>query len=569
MDQGRGRERPDLTEPASAPARGSQRFPIPLGTPLVWHAVSLVAGAVFLMYVNRGQWFFGDEWDFLTDRTVTIGHDGVFDPHNEHWSTAPILLYGLVFRLFGLSSYAPYVALVVAAHLVAVHLAWRVMLRGGVGPWIAAAMCAAFIPFGPGAENLLWAFQIGFVGSVACGLGAILLADHDQPFGRRDVSVWGLSILGLMFSGISIPLVGAAAVVAWMRRGLRAGLLTAAVPVAAYLLWLGAVGREGLAGTEPVTVDSLRVFPQFLWISVRETLSLGTSTPLAGAVPLLLSGIALFLRRRRSQELPHAAIALAVGEVLLLLMLAIGRAPLGLAAAEATRYVHIGGVLLLPLMVVGISDLVRPRAAAIVAVAALTLSWSFHNGRLLIQEADVEADRERLIREQIVAAGTHLDSGPQLRTRPEPVFSPDLDLSELVLLPSFPDDIVPSREAVARLALALQVSLTMSPESPSTIPVSSFRATDASLRPRADGCALLTPIASDPRLLIPVGTPSSYEVTVTFPGDLEVALAEAADYRDRLAVEAGDTAAVNLAVDLLPEQTLIVRVPGRAVVCPV
>jgi len=60
------------------------------------------------------------------------------------------------------------------------------MHRAGVRPWSATVLASLFVLFGAGAANILWAFQISFVGSVAFGLTHLLLADHDGPFDRRD-----------------------------------------------------------------------------------------------------------------------------------------------------------------------------------------------------------------------------------------------------------------------------------------------------------------------------------------------------------------------------------------------
>jgi hypothetical protein len=300
-------------------------------------------------------------------------------------------------------------------------------------------------------------------------------------------------------------------------------------------------------------------------------LSLGTPTLLAGLLPLVLSGVALVLRRRRSTALPHAAIAAGIGEVLLLAMLAIGRAPFGLEAAEASRYVHLGAALLLPLLIVGISDLVRPGVAAVVVITAVSGMWAFNNGRLLLGAADAEAERERLIREQLVAAATLVD-GPTLRDRPDPVFSLDLHMPELrQLFPMFAED-VSSREGVLRAALALQVSITPEPEGATTMPISSLRGLDASLRPTAAGCVDALRRGPAPRLVIPLGTPSSYELISVFPGHLELMLESGTvrpDYTDRFAVEAGVPISLNLAVDLVPEGSLVLGLPGRMTMCPV
>ena len=577
MDPGRGRQGSDLTGPGDGarPPRERRRLPIPLGGALTWHLVSLAVGALVLFYATRNQWFYGDEWDFLADRSVTIGDKGLFVPHNEHWSTGPILIYGLLFRAFGLTSYAPYLAVLIAAHLAVVHLMWRVMVRGSIRPWLATVVCAAFIPYGAGADNLLWAFQIGFVGSVAAGLAAIILSDHKKPFGGRDYLTWGVSVLGLTFSGITIPLVAAASLVAWSRRGFRAFLITMSVPAAAYLVWLFTVGSEGLGEIAPVTSESLRQTPQFVWRGTLAALSLGTSTPLTGTVLLVLTATALVIRRKRKVPLPHAAIAAAGSEVLLLVMVGVGRTPFGLETADATRYLYIGGALLLPLLVVGLSDFLGRRVVGVILVGLLAAPWAAYNGQLLFRRAELQAEREGLIREQIVAAGTLFDEEPVLRTRVDPTYSRDLHLDELrLLLPRFPEDATTSLEGTIRAALALGTSFTRAPELQGTPSLDDVRALDASIVRLTDGCVRFSPADGNPRALIPVGDPASFELTPAAPLEGELLLSAEGlrpDYRIRFELRGGAATYLNQAIDmdLVGKSYLVVRFDQPMSMCPV
>ena len=100
----------------------------------------------------------------------------------------------------------------------------------GVDLPLATALSVVFVLLGAGYENLLWAFQIGFIGSVAFGLGVLLLVNHDGRWGWRDVAGWFLSLAGLMFSGISVTMVTVAGLTVLMRRGVRQAALTVAVP---------------------------------------------------------------------------------------------------------------------------------------------------------------------------------------------------------------------------------------------------------------------------------------------------------------------------------------------------
>ncbi|MFN2556118.1 MAG: hypothetical protein ABR592_04485, partial [Nitriliruptorales bacterium] len=71
------------------------------------HVLTLVVGLAVLVVVSRGQWFVIDEWVFLTDRRLEDVR-GLFVPHNEHWSTLPIVLWRALFATVGLRSYWPY-----------------------------------------------------------------------------------------------------------------------------------------------------------------------------------------------------------------------------------------------------------------------------------------------------------------------------------------------------------------------------------------------------------------------------------------------------------------------------
>ena len=62
----------------------------------------LVAGGIMVAYARR-LYFFGDDWDFLLTRGTVEGADlGLLEPHSEHWSTVPILLFRSLFAVFGL-----------------------------------------------------------------------------------------------------------------------------------------------------------------------------------------------------------------------------------------------------------------------------------------------------------------------------------------------------------------------------------------------------------------------------------------------------------------------------------
>lgn len=104
-----------------------------------------------------------------------------------------------MYSVFGLREYWPYQLIVISLHLTVAVLLRVVMRRAGVGPWLATICAGVFVLFGPGEDNILWAFQIGFAGALVLGIVQLLLADHDGPFNRRDWAGDGPSTLWLSY----------------------------------------------------------------------------------------------------------------------------------------------------------------------------------------------------------------------------------------------------------------------------------------------------------------------------------------------------------------------------------
>ena len=140
-------------------------------------------------------------------RGVLKAERSLWAPHTEHWSTGPILIYRGLYSVYGLHTYVPYVVVLLLLHVAVAHLLWRLLRNAGVDVPLATALSAVYVLLGAGHENLLWAFQIGFIGSLALGMAVLLLVNHGGRWGGRDFAAWALSVAGLMFSGVSVTMV--------------------------------------------------------------------------------------------------------------------------------------------------------------------------------------------------------------------------------------------------------------------------------------------------------------------------------------------------------------------------
>ena len=98
------------------------------------HWASLAAAFGFLLWANRNQWFDSDEWNFLVRRRLvgSAEFEGIWAPHNKHWVTLPVLVYRLLFNVFGVRTYFPYIVLLLVLSLAVAHLLWRLLLTAGL-----------------------------------------------------------------------------------------------------------------------------------------------------------------------------------------------------------------------------------------------------------------------------------------------------------------------------------------------------------------------------------------------------------------------------------------------------
>ena len=233
----------EQTEPAEG---GFDRAPAPPappsggdGTAAAWVFGIAVAIAfpVILLELGSHFWFFRDDWFYLTDRDLSSADD-LIRPHNGHWSTGSIVVFRLLYAVFGLRTYVPYQAVVVTAHLAVIVLGRMVMRRAGVRPWLATAVAGSALLFGPGREDIIWAFQMGFTGSIMFGLLQLVLADHDGPIGRRDALALLAGLAGIATHSPSLPVIASMGLAILIRRGWRAAAIQTVPLGAVYGAWM-------------------------------------------------------------------------------------------------------------------------------------------------------------------------------------------------------------------------------------------------------------------------------------------------------------------------------------------
>jgi hypothetical protein len=361
----------DITAEPGAPAGGGSARAAAL-------VFAVAVGAAFPLILALGSfhWFLRDEWLFLAGRDLRSVND-LFRPHaRTHWSTLPIISYRVLWRVVGIRSYLPYQALVVAVHLTIVVLLRAVMRRAGVGPWMATVAAAPFVLFGPGTQNILWAFQIGFTGSIALGLVQLLLASHDGDVDRRDFLGIGAGVLALMCSGVGVTMAVAVGAAVLVLRGWRTAALHTVPLAVVYGVW--ALIEHPITTTPGYGYPSLGDVGEWLRSTVTGTFtSLGRFDPIAVALAVLLLVGLYFAWRPGEGGWRRARVALPAGLLVGLLAFSLstvlGRWPYGTDFSRASRYLYVAAAMALPAIAVAADEVARRWRVLTPVVMALLL----------------------------------------------------------------------------------------------------------------------------------------------------------------------------------------------------
>ncbi len=368
----------------------------------------MLASAIVIQHAGHGLIFFYDEWDFITRRRG-FSADSLLDGHNGHLSVFPVALYKLLLQIAGLGAYWPYRLTLVCLHLLAGALLF-VVLRSRVGD--AAAVCgAALLLFlGSAADDLIWAFQIGFVGSIAAGLGMLVALDRRSRGGDLAAAVLlgvslGCSSLGVSFLAIAViePVV---------QRDWRRLARVVAAPLALYLAWRAKYGESDLMAGN---LDDAPAYAfQMLAAAVGGVTGLGAT---AGPTLAVLVLLGLAWGTARSAPSPRLLAVLA-GAVSLWGLTALARAQL--ADPGAARYLYASVVLVLlaaaELWPRGV--VLRGRALAVAGVA--TAIAVLGNLLPLNQKADALRANSEHVKARVSALQlAEVEVAPDYRPAPE------------------------------------------------------------------------------------------------------------------------------------------------------
>ncbi len=402
--------------------------------PAVVLAVGLLASTAVLVWHARTLWFFGDEWDFLYHRALSGGDGpGLLAPHNEHWSTIPLVLYRVMWHVVGLQHYQLWVLMPILTLMVG-SVAMYVLLRRAEVPAWTAVICGLVLAWNGAGEDTLWAFQVGFLGSLTAGIIACLVVQESRSL-RGLVLANVMALVALMCSGLGVPMVAWMTLFAVLLRGWRVGLAVGVVPTLTYAAWYAAYGVSATEATDQLPDASASAFLAYVWAGISQVWDVTTGMPQVGVVVFLGLAAAAFLTTT-TDKLHALAVSGVVTTLFGYTMLAVSRAKFGVEQAASLRYVPLGLILTLPAFAIAVG-LVRSRlparsierAAVAVGVTALLLSASYASTSTF---ADNRSTFFGGVEERVLL-GVHLEESgePLLRTTLEASNQPPIDVALL------------------------------------------------------------------------------------------------------------------------------------------
>lgn len=363
---------------------------------------ALVASAAIL-WLARNFTFYFDEWTFILgapDWTWAT----LLQPHNEHPVMLDRAIYVVLLATVGVRSYLPYMAVLLALHAASVVLLFEVVRRRA-GDLVALGSAALLMVLGAGWEDLLWAFQIQFIGSVACGLG-MLLALPGKPTRHNLLVAAALMTASLMFSGVGLFFGVAAAIQIAATPGRRRDLLWLAPTAVALGAWYLAFGRV-YEPTSPTTLADIAALPLYVvWGMGASAGGLIGVSGFGGLAVLAAAGLAVGFAWRRG-GIDGFGLGILAGLVSFYAVTGLIRVQLGYQQSGASRYTYVGAVFCLLLLAeaaryVPWRGAWRPAVVAGVVIACLSSSVLLYNSaavRAALMERQI-ADLQALAAER-------------------------------------------------------------------------------------------------------------------------------------------------------------------------
>jgi hypothetical protein len=345
---------------------------------LVALAIAVTISMVWLLRLDSQLTFIADDWMLLVKRHAW-SFDYFLHPFHGSIVLGPGVVYKFLQETVGIGSATPYYFVALATFALSAVLLFF-YLRRRVGDWLALFGAVLILFLGAAFEDLLFAFQVGYFGSVAAGIGMLLCLDREDE--KWDRVACGLLAISLAFGSVGIAF-AAGAVVDFVlgRRPRGRRFYLAFGPIVLFGIWWLGWGHEA---ESHVSLDNILNTPEFAFnaASAGFVSLFGLATG-DGSEPdqphliwgklLLIAGALLLLARtvRRGGISRGLGVALAIGFTFWIIT-GVNRNETRLPTSS--RYQYPSAIFLLLIVGEGLRGLRPPRLAIVAAAVATALS---------------------------------------------------------------------------------------------------------------------------------------------------------------------------------------------------
>lgn len=321
-------------------------------------ALAYATAAILILTWGEGQTFVNDEWNYLVNvRGFSL--ETLLHPQNGHLIMVPLLLYKALFATVGIDSHVPYQVTTVVLHLTVATLFFA-LVRSRL-PLAAAVALTVFVAFfGAGWDTVMGAYEIPNLTGMASGLAMLLALERRTTAGN----VAACLLLGLCLASFSVGIAFALGALFAIWLGGRADWRRAwvvLVPAALYAAWFLWARKFGQSEVTAEAVSSLfsgmadqlaalcaAITGLFRTPGNAELTDLIQVRPEWGyPLAILLGAIVALHVRRAPRSIRFWMVAATL--VIYLALVAAGLSPA--RAPNASRYVYMGGILLLLVVV--------------------------------------------------------------------------------------------------------------------------------------------------------------------------------------------------------------------------
>jgi hypothetical protein len=212
-------------------------------TRLAWLLLlaAMCVSAAWLMLAGDGLTFVNDDLFYYAqylvhgtgDIQTSRGLEYFLAPSNGHLQVLGKLIYRAIFEVFG-ADYAVFRAFDIAGVMVCVGLFFE-LVRRRVGPLVALVPCISLLFLGYAWESFLWAFDLHTIYALAFGLGAVLALQRGNR--RGDILACILLVLSIAMIELGLAFAVGIAVSIMLRPNRWRRLWIFLVPIALYAAW--------------------------------------------------------------------------------------------------------------------------------------------------------------------------------------------------------------------------------------------------------------------------------------------------------------------------------------------